>query len=964
MINIIGPFDPRHDKHKYNTIDAFTILAAIMNPFTTPMMKQYKAIRDQYPDCLLFYRMGDFYELFFEDATIGAQVLDITLTGRPNGKNGRTPMAGVPYHAVDSYLSKLVKAGYKVAICEQLSEPNKKGLVERDVIRIVTPGTLLDEKALNKKEHNYIISLALDGDMLALATADLSTGDVETMQVTVENLKVSLQNELARLHPVECILSEKLYEDGELLKILKAEQGLNIFLFREWDTYTSDASTFLKKHFHVKTLAAFGIDDKPLATQASAALIGYLKTTQKDNISHIKKISLAKDEDCVVLDRSTMVNLELFSTIRDHDTKGSLLAVMDNTKTAMGGRLLRHWLLKPLTNEAEITKRYDAVDTLLTNRSLSNQLTELLQQIPDIERIVSRLSVGIGNARDLVTLKQALANVIQIKSILRHSGFSPESLRKPRKDSGPYSQNDGKGSLLQSLTSQISPNIENVISLISQTIADEPPVSLREGGLIKSGVNSQLDKLRKQISGGKEWIAELETQERERTGISSLKVRFNKVFGFYIEISKSNQHLAPENYIRKQTLVNGERFITEELKKQEEIILRAEATINDMEYKMFQETLAKVLEHTEIMKQAAQSIAAIDCLVNFAFISQKYNYVRPKLIYSGELKIKQGRHPVVEQLLDNTQFVPNDVLLDTNGHQLILITGPNMAGKSVFLRQVALISLMAQMGSFVPAEQAYVSLVDRIFVRSGAADVITSGLSTFMVEMMETAYILNNATKNSLIIMDEIGRGTSTYDGISIAWAVAEYLVSNPEVTPKTLFATHYHELTSLEDKYKDKIKNYHMAVDNQHGDPIFLHSISKGGASHSFGVAVAKLAGVPQQVVDNATKILHSLEDRQSTPLDVTPDSIRGLPATVVSRTTWPVTEVRQRQIPDQVRHDKEVDNEDLIAQTLVDQSLRHEIESIEIYKLTPLEAINKIAELQEKLKIVTGKEPIIHEN
>lgn len=946
----------------------YDLKTVTMNPFTTPMMKQYKAIKDQYPDCLLFYRMGDFYELFAEDAVTGSQVLDIALTGRPNGKTGRMPMAGVPYHAVDSYLAKLVKAGFKVAICEQLSPPNKKGLVQRDVIRVVTPGTLLDEKALDKKEHNYIISLVVTEDAIGMAMADLSTGDVETLELPYTNLKQTLLDEIARLHPVECILSEEMYADGELLRILTTEKKLNIFPFRDWSVFADNAIEFLKNQFSVATLTGFGIDDKPLALQSSAALLGYLKQTQKNNISHIKKISLARSGECVVLDRSTMVNLELLSTIRDHDPKGSLLAVLDNTKTSMGGRLLRQWLLKPLIDEAEITKRYDAIESILNDTAIHQPLLNLLQSIPDIERIIARMSVGIGNARDLVTLKLALLNVLQVKNLLTLRIQTPNT-PAGNIQNGIFSQSSlNNDSLLIDACNGISETLKPTINVIDQTIIDEPAVSIKDGNLIKPGINTQLDKLRIRISGGKQWLADLEATERERTGIASLKVRYNKVFGFYIEISKSNQHLAPENYVRKQTLVNGERFVTEELKQQEEIILRAEAAINDLEYDIFMRTLESVLQATEAIKQAAQSIALIDCIANFAFIAQKHNYVRPKIIYSGEIKIKQGRHPVVETLIERMQFVPNDVLLNNKSHQLLVITGPNMAGKSVFLRQTAVILLMAQMGCFVPAQQAYITLVDRIFVRSGASDVITSGLSTFMVEMMETAYILNNATERSLIIMDEIGRGTSTYDGISIAWAVAEYLVTNPKLTPKTLFATHYHELTTLEEKHPTKIKNYSMAIDNQQADPIFLHTIIAGSASHSYGVVVAKLAGIPEQVIHNATKILNSLESRNvdsnviltqeesHSDTDRSPGKHRpGTKAIDFSSQIQSITSIK---------NDSLIIEDDLIAKSIIDHVLRKEIESIEIYRLTPLEALNKLAEIQETIKTIRNKDLSIIDN
>lgn len=858
--------------------------------YSTPLMKQYLSIKAQYPDCILFFRLGDFYEMFMEDAQTGAQVLDITLTARPEGRDGKVPMAGVPYHAVDSYLAKMVKAGYKVAICEQMSEPNKKGIVEREVIRVVTPGTLLDEKTLERKEHNYIISLAVDQNFLALAWADLSTGEMQTLQIEYISLTQTLSDELAHLHPTECLLSESDYHNPDLLKILKQEKDINIYPFLKWPEITEEAERFLKKHFAIKTLASFGIADKPLAQQACATLLSYLQDTQKGQLSHIKKITLSTSGEFLTLDKSTMTNLELFSTIRERDCKGSLLSVLDNTETAMGGRLLRQWIAKPLTSSEKIIDRYDTLQALIENTSLHQLLKGYLKEVPDIERILSRLSVGIGNARDLVNLKHALHAVLQIKSALT-------TLKTP---------------LSQEIEKQISSKLEKVVTEIEQKIIEEPAMSLREGGLIKNGVNTQLDSLRKEVGGGREWVLTLEKEEKERTGINSLKVRYNKVFGFYIEVSKPNVHLVPENYLRKQTLVNGERYITPELKAQEEIILTAEVEINQLEYEIFQLVLQHTLKFVEEIQVACQGVAVLDILSGFAHLSQKHRYTRPKLIFSGEIKIKGGRHPVVEQLLEGTQFVPNDVPLNQADHQLLVITGPNMAGKSVFIRQVALIVLMAQVGSFVPADKAYITPVDKIFVRSGASDVITSGLSTFMVEMMETAHILNHATSNSLIVMDEIGRGTSTYDGISIAWAVAQYLVSTRNCTPKTLFATHYHELQALERRFPKKIKNYHLAVDSSNSDPIFLHTIMPGAASHSFGVAVAKLAGIPTSVIDNALSMLSDLEsrDRHSEP-NGKANNPQGTPNPALK-----------------------------------------EIQKLDIYKLTPLEALNYLARFQEEMK------------
>ncbi len=860
--------------------------------FTTPMMKQYEQIKAQYQDCLLFYRMGDFYELFLDDALVGAKVLNITLTSRPKGKDGRIPMAGVPYHAVDNYLSKLVKAGFKVAICEQMTAPNKKGIVEREVIRIVTPGTILDEKILNQKDNNYLMALDYDDQQVAMAFVDVSTGHFGFSQFSKDNFEQNIKNQLMHFHPVECLLSDTLYQDTEILSLLKTETQLNIFPLPEWEELTSEAAELLKKHFGIKTLSIFEIEKEQLSQHVTAVLLGYLQKTQKTALHHITTIENFNQQEHVVLDRSTIINLELFSTIREHDTKGSLLSALDQTVTAMGGRTLKQWMMKPLCEQEQITQRYDTIDELLADQTLHNHLQMLLEQVIDIERLISRLSVNLGNARDLVNLKLSLGKVMEIKNLT----------------------SEAKSSLLKNLSTQIDQDITKVIELIDAHIADEPPIDLKIGGLIKTGIDKKLDQLREIVGNNKQWVMDLEQQERQKTGISSLKIRFNKVFGFYIEISKSNLNMVPDHYFRKQTLVNGERFITPELKEKEEIILTAEETIKDLEYAMFLKILTEVLTFIEMMQQAAQSIGVLDCLATFTELAKRNNYTRPQIAHGGSLKIVQGRHPVVEQLLEDERFVPNDVVFDPSQAHLFLLTGPNMAGKSVYIRQVALLVLMAQMGCFIPAQSAEISLVDRIFVRSGASDVITSGLSTFMVEMVETAYILRHATEQSLIVMDEIGRGTSTYDGISIAWAIAQYLVEHFDSCPKTLFATHYHELQQLEEQFPDKIKNYSMAVSNSDNNvPVFLHTVVEGGASHSFGVAVAKLAGVPHEVILNATEKLGGLENK----------------------------------VPEQKALSFE-------PQQLIDHLIHKELDHLDIHNLTPLEALNKLSELKEKIHLI----------
>ncbi len=814
-----------------------------MQNFTTPMMKQYLAIKDEYKDCLLFFRMGDFYELFLEDALVGAKVLDITLTSRSKGRDGRIPMAGVPYHAVDPYLNKLVKAGYKVAICEQMTEPDKKGIVEREVIRVVTPGTVTDEKMLDRKENNYIISVVFDKQRTGIAIADLSTGLFQTTELETQRHTHTIIDELAKIRPAECIISPADFNNPAILKLLRAQKDMNINCFHPWDTYVKRAKKFLTSHFHISSLIGFDLEHNPLARNAAAALLGYLKEMQKNNVSHITTITSYARQENLILDRSTITNLELFTTLRDHEQEGSLIHVMDHTVTPMGGRMVREWIRKPLVNKDAISDRHQAVEELLNAHDLRSSLAVTLNNITDIERTLARLATGTGNARDLIHLKSGIRETLEIRSLLR----------KPA------------STYLKSIIEGISLQLIDIVELIEKNIVDEPPFDTKDGGLFRTGINKALDNLRKTVNSGHSWVVKLEEEERKRTGITSLKVRYNKVFGFYIEISNANLHLIPRNYQRKQTLVNGERFITPELKQQEEIILTAEDTMNKMEYEMFQELLSQILKHTSLIQQAAQKVAQLDCIHSLADTAYTSQYCKPIMTSDGSINITNARHPVVEQLLDKTVFVPNNVFLDNASHQLLLLTGPNMAGKSVYIRQVALIVLMAQIGSFVPADDAKISITDRIFVRSGASDMITSGLSTFMVEMVETAHILNHATKDSLVVMDEIGRGTSTYDGISIAWAIAEYLVTDRSRAPKTLFATHYHELQKLETEYPKYIKNIHMAVEENNGEPVFLHTVMEGGASHSFGIAVAKLAGLPDQTLKRAKEILNSLETRNT---------------------------------------------------------------------------------------------------
>lgn len=809
--------------------------------FTTPMMQQYIKIKEDHPDALLFFRLGDFYELFLDDAKIGADLLDITLTKRPRGKDGYIPMAGVPYHVADTYISRLVKKGRKVAICEQVSEPNGKGIVEREVVRVVTPGTLLDEKNLDKKKHNYTISITTSSNILALAVCDLSTGDFQTTEVPFsDNLETILDTELARFDPTECVLSDTHYNDHVFLKLISKKKDMSIFPYYRWHEQAKNGKKLLQKHFGVSSLKGFGISKNEFSIQAAAALLGYLQETQKDDIDHVRSLKTYTPHESVVLDKSTIKNLELFQTIHDGEKEHTFYSLIDETKTAMGGRKLREWITKPLLDRDEIEKRHEVVKTLLEKEREREEIKESLKGVFDIERTFSRLSVGIGTPVDLIHLSESLVNILEIKGMLTQL----------------------PSELLKTLKTEISPKLQELIKLIDQTIVDDPPFDPKNGGLIRDGVNNKLDSEKEKIAKSKKWLSELEENERKKTGIGSLKVGFNKVAGYYIEISKTYSDNIPKHYIRRQTLVNAERYITSELKKHEDKVLAAEEKIQNLEYEEFLSLIEKSKSYSTHIQNAAQAIASIDCLTTYATTAQKWRFTKPTINEEGVLEITEGRHPVVESIL-GTEFVPNDTKINTTTHQLTVITGPNMAGKSVYMRQVALITLMAHCGMYVPASHATIPIIDRLFVRSGASDAITEGLSTFMLEMVEAAHILTHATKKSLIVMDEVGRGTSTYDGISIAWSIASYLVQ--KVGAKTLFATHYHELAELEKKYPQKVKNGSLAIEDRKGKPIFLYTFIHQPASSSYGIAVADLAGVPHEVVEGAYKKLSSLDIKEN---------------------------------------------------------------------------------------------------
>ncbi len=793
----------------------------------TPMMAQYRSIRRELPeDTILFFRLGDFYEMFFDDAKIASEILDITLT-----KRHTTPMCGIPYHAAAGYLERLVKAGVKVAICEQVEDPSEaKGIVKRDVTRIVTPGTILDEVTLDKNQNNFLAGLFREKDCFGLAMLDLSTGE---FWIEESGDLAGVQANLSRYAPAECVVAEE--QLGELA--LDATDTL-MTPCEDWTFERSNANDFLLRHFDVHSLEGFGCSAMSAGLGAAGGMLYYVKTQLRRNLSHVRNIRVKNPSDYMLMDETTATNLELVTPINTRAAyKATLLNVLDSTCTAMGGRLLREWLLRPLNNLEQITARHDAVDLMMDNQTYLRSLRDVLGDIKDVERLISRIGSTSGNPRDVRAMGLSLQQMPLVKSLL-----------------------SGKGTILESLGNEMTA-LPELVALIDTAMVDEPPINLKDGGVIRPGYHSALDELREAATQGRKWLAEFQASEIERTGIKSLKVRHNKVFGYYIEISKSYLADVPESYIRKQTLVNAERFITPELKEYENKIFGAQERSIGLEHELFTEIRRQTVEHLETIQRNALAIGQVDVLSTFAERALSNNYTRPLMTDNGKLEIRDGRHPVVEQMPDAERFVPNDTTLDRETHQLIIITGPNMAGKSTYIRQVALIAIMAHMGGFVPAASAEIGVVDRVFTRVGASDDLARGRSTFMVEMQETANILNNATPKSLIVLDEIGRGTSTFDGISIAWSVAEYLCKNPSMQAKTLFATHYHELTDLALTLPN-VKNFSVLV-KEKGDSItFLRKIVPGSADKSYGIQVARLAGLPDAVVERANDILKNLEE------------------------------------------------------------------------------------------------------
>ena len=811
----------------------------------TPMMKQYLEIKENYKDCLLFFRLGDFYELFFEDALTAVSELDITLTKKACGKKDGEPlkvdMCGVPFHSADGYIAKLIEKGHKVAICEQTEDPkNMTGkIVKRDVVRVVTAGTVIDTNILEESKNNYILCLFENKVAIGLSVCDVSTGEFLTIDFSL-NEKNKVIDEIAKYNPSEIICNSSFSLSLEIEKIF----GIRVYTCLDFYFQVENAKDTLLKHFNILNLSGFGIEDEPVLISVSGALIRYLLDTQKNNLSHICSVKKYTTNKFMFLDISSRRNLELTETIREKAKKGSLLWVLDKTKTPMGARLIRKWIEQPLVNKDDIENRLLAVEYMKNNNLDRIEIIDFLSKIKDMERLIGKISYQTANARDLIALKNSFKNLPYIKEILSKSNVT----------------------LIKNICDNFD-TLEDLYGIIDKSIQEEPPFSIREGDMIKDGYNEQIDTFRQAKNKGTSWLLDLENKERDNTGIKNIKVRFNKVFGYYIEVTKSYLELVPDNYIRKQTLANCERFITQELKKIEEAILEADEKLTDVEYEEFCNIRNHLADNINRIQKTANIVATIDVLISFSEVAVKNNYKKPDILddNKGSIDISLGRHPVVE-LLTEDSFIPNNTILDKEDNRLAIITGPNMAGKSTYMRQVALIVLMAQIGSFVPCDKAIISIVDRIFTRVGASDDLATGQSTFMVEMSEVANIINNATDKSLLILDEIGRGTSTFDGLSIAWAVLEHIAER--IKARTLFATHYHELTEIEGKISG-VNNYCVEIKDNGDDIVFLRKIIKGGATGSYGIHVAKLAGIPNRIIDRASEILHILNDCDATKVD-----------------------------------------------------------------------------------------------
>jgi len=897
----------------------------------TPMMQQYVQIKEQYKDCILFYRLGDFYEMFFEDAIVCSKELEITLTGKSYGQEERAPMCGVPYHAVDGYLSKLVSHGHRVAICEQVEDPkNAKGIVKREVVRIVTPGTNLNTQVLDATRNNYLMAVVHTTNAFGISIVDVTTGDYYVTEVDQER---KLVDEIYKWSPTEIICNDSFFVSGIDIEALKNYHNVVLSPLEPWYFDDELCIRALKEHFKIASLAGIGLKDYTIGAIAAGCIMQFLRETQKTSLSHITRLTPYTYEKYMILDSSTVRNLELTETMREKQKKGSLLWVLDKTKTAMGARLLRSYMEQPLIDSQMINQRLEAVSQLKENMITREEMREYLNPIYDLERLMSKISYKNANPRDLIAFRSSLSMLPHIKFLLK--------------------------SLDSELLSQVYKELdilEDIFNLIEQSIAEEPPLNVKDGGIIKTGYHEEVDRLRKAKTEGKDWLMDLETKEKEATGIKNLRIKYNRVFGYYLEVTNSYQNMVPSNWIRKQTLSNAERYTTPELKELEDVILGAEDKLFSLEYNLFCEIRDQIALEVKRIQQTAKAIAKIDVFVSLALVAEQNNYVKPSINTNGTITIKNGRHPVVERMISHDMFVANDTLLDNKTNRVSIITGPNMAGKSTYMRQTALIVLMAQIGSFVPAETASIGIVDRIFTRVGASDDLASGQSTFMVEMTEVANILRNATKNSLLILDEIGRGTSTFDGLSIAWAVVEHISNTSLLGAKTLFATHYHELTELEGMLEG-VNNYCIAVKEQGEDIVFLRKIVKGGADKSYGIQVAKLAGVPSSVLKRALEIVTELTGNDlalKAKNSTAPEVVKPLDEFVQEeflledilegnslKNTLGKNSKKQKST-DQFSIFSLSGNEEIIA----------ELRDLDIARLTPIDAMNKMYQLQKKIK------------
>ena len=866
----------------------------------SPMMKHYLQMKEEYSDCIVFYRLGDFYEMFFDDAKTASRELELTLTGKDCGQEERAPMCGIPFHAAESYIARLIEKGYKVAICEQLEDPKTaKGIVKRDVIRVVTPGTVIESNMLDEKKNNYIMSIYKKGIYFGLAVCDVTTGEFLSTKIEDNNNFALLLDEISKYNPAEIIVNKMLFNCKEEIDEIKLRFKAYINCFDE-EMFKKDAEHLIESYNFIddNEKKIEDINERTLQIPAINGLLDYLNQTQKIKLEHINIIRMYSTSKYMSLNITSRRNLELTEKMNNKGKKGTLLWVLDKTYTSMGGRLLRKWINEPLIDVIEINKRLNAVEELKDNLIFRGDITDCLKRIYDIERLVGKIAYGNTNARDMISLKNSLKQLPYLKNILGTS----------------------KSELLQNLYINLD-ELTDIHDLIEKAIVEDPPIAITEGGIIKLGYNEEVDELKNATTQGKNWLIELEAKEKEETGIKNLKVGFNKVFGYYFEVTKSYLNQVPDRYIRKQTLANCERYITEELNDLESKILGAEGKVVDLEYKLFIEIRSKIAVNIERLQKASSIVSILDVLTSFAIVAEDLNYIKPEVDEEGIIDIKGGRHPVIEKMLPEGSFIDNDTYLDDRTDRLSIITGPNMAGKSTYMRQVALITLMAQIGCFVPASSAKIGVVDKIFTRVGASDDLSMGQSTFMVEMMEVAEILREATEKSLVILDEIGRGTSTYDGLSIAWAVVEYIANKEKCGAKTLFATHYHELTELEAQIEG-VRNYSIAVKEKGEDVIFLRKIVKGGTDESYGVHVAKLAGVPKEVTKRANEILRGLERK----------SILG-----------------KKNLE---KENKKVATGQLDMYNYKLAELAHEIDKINLNELTPIDALNILVKMKDKIK------------